>query len=45
MTSNLIWKLSYQILLLIRFNVVGPSEIQDFLSFCELNQESIEEIL
>jgi hypothetical protein len=45
LTSHVKWKLSYQIMLYIRFNVIGPDELQDFLRLVEINQDKIDKIL
>lgn len=45
LTEHTRWKLSYQIMLLIRFNVISPDDLEDFLKFIEINQNHLNLIL
>lgn len=45
LTAHLKWKLSYQIMLLIRFNVMSPSDLEDFLRLVEINKDRLNDIL
>lgn len=45
LTSHIKWKLSYQIMLLIRFNVIGPEYIEDFLRLAKSHRDNIDKFI
>lgn len=45
LTAHVKWKLSYQIMLLIRFNVIGPEEIEDFLQLARSHSGMIDKFI